>query len=163
MQRCPSVRPVPTSLRHRRPWLGIVAAASCSAALAGGVPATFHGTWVPAKGACDSPLRLLVGAERLTLENRGERESLGGIEMAGPGYFAPGYSGIMAVLITEFEGQQPATMTFNVNEKKGVARIEFAPPLPGKATPQLSAYNARIDKLALAKRFPIDKAALKRC
>ena len=98
MQRCPSVRPVPTSSRRRRPWLGIVASASCSAALAGGVPAAFHGTWVPAKGACDSPLRLLVGAERLTLENRGERESLGGIEMAGPGYFAPGYSGIMAAM-----------------------------------------------------------------
>ena len=96
MPRCPSARPVPTSSRRRRPWLGIVASASCSAALAGGVPAAFHGTWVPAKGACDSPLRLLVGAERLTLENRGERESLGGIEMAGPGYFAPGYSGIMA-------------------------------------------------------------------
>jgi len=25
----------------------------------------------------------------------------------------------MAVLITEFEGQQPATMTFNVNEEEG--------------------------------------------
>jgi hypothetical protein len=146
-----------------RMWLGMVAAVSCGAAAAAAVPATFQGAWVPAKAACDSPLRLLVGADRLTLENRGERESLGGLEMAGSGYFPPGYSGIMAVLITEFEGQQPATMTFNVNEKKGVARIEFAPPMPGKTTPQLTAYNARIATLALARRFPIDKAALKRC
>jgi hypothetical protein len=41
----------------------------------------------------------------------------------------------MAVLITEFDGQQPATMTFNLREKKGVAQIEFSPVMPGKATP----------------------------
>jgi len=83
--------------------------------------------------------------------------------MAGPGYFPRGYAGIMAVLITEFDGQQPATMTFNANEKKGAALIEFAPLMPGKATPQLTAYNKRITQLGLAKRFPIDKVALKRC
>jgi hypothetical protein len=134
-----------------------------SAASAAGVPATFQGTWVPARSACDSPLRLTVGADRITLANGGDRESLGGIEMAGPGYFPPGYAGIMAVLITEFDGQQPATMTFNANEKKGAVLIEFAPLMPGKPTPQLTTYNARIGKLGLAKRFPIDKVALKRC
>nr|HET7857630.1 hypothetical protein [Caldimonas sp.] len=134
-----------------------------SAAAAAGVPATFHGTWVPAKSTCDSPLRVTVGADRVTLANGGDRESLGGIEMAGPGYFAPGYSGIMAVLITEFDGQQPATMTFNANEKRGAALIEFAPVISGKPTPLSNAYNARIGKLGLAKRFPIDKLALKRC
>jgi len=35
--------------------------------------------------------------------------------------------------------------------------------MPGKATPQLTAYNKRITQLGLAKRFPIDKVALKRC
>jgi hypothetical protein len=83
--------------------------------------------------------------------------------MAGPGYFPPSYSGIMAVLIAEFDGQQPATMTFNVGEKKGVAQIEFAPVMPGKPTPQLTAYNKRIGQLGLAKRFPIEKLPLKRC
>jgi len=141
----------------------LLSLAIASTAAAGGVPATFHGTWVAAKSACDSPLRLTVAADRVTLANSGDRESLGGIEMAGPGYFPPGYAGIMAVLITEFDGQQPATMTFNANEKKGAALIEFAPLMPGKATPQLTAYNARIGKLGLAKRFPIDKVALKRC
>ena len=54
-------------------------------------------------------------------------------------------------------------MTFNVREKKGVAQIEFSPVMPGTATPQLTAYNKRIHQLGLAKRFPIDKVALKRC
>ena len=34
---------------------------------------------------------------------------------------------IMAVLLTEFSGQQPATITFNLGEKKGVGLVEFAP------------------------------------
>lgn len=143
---------------------GLLAAAYVGAvAAAGVVPATHHGTWVAANAACSSPLRLIVSADRLTLANGADRESLAGIEMAGPGYFPPGYSGSMAVLITEFDGQQPATMTFNLREKKGVAQIEYAPHMPGKVTPQLKTYNARIDQLGLAKRFPIDKVALKRC
>lgn len=114
----------------------LLSLAIASTADAAGVPPAFHGTWVAANAACTSPLRLTVAGDRLTLANGADRESLAGIEMAGPGYFPPGYAGTMAVLITEFDGQQPATMTFNVNEKKGVARIEFAPTMPGKATPQ---------------------------
>ena len=149
--------------RLERSSMGIAVAMCIGTADAGGVPGMFHGTWVQASAACTSPLRLSVAGDRLTLENGGDRESLGGIEMAGSGYFPPNYSGIMAVLITEFDGQQPATMTFNVNERKGVARIEFAPLMPGKATPQLTVYNKRIGALGLAKRFPIEKVALKRC
>jgi hypothetical protein len=104
-----------------------------------------------------------VAADRLTLVNGKDTESLGGIEMAGSGYFPPGYNGIMAVLITEFSGHQPATATFNIGEKRGVAQVEFAPVMPGKPTPTLSQYNARISKLDLARRFPLNKIALKRC
>jgi hypothetical protein len=50
-----------------------------------------------------------------------------------------------------------------VGERKGVAQIEFAPVMPGKPTPTLNAYNARISKLGLAKRFPLDKVPLKKC
>jgi hypothetical protein len=93
-----------------------------------------------------------------------DREALGGIEMAGSGYFAPDYQGIMAVLITEFSGQQPATALFNAGERKGTAQVEFSSVQPGGTpTPQLQAYNARISKLNLAKRFPLDKVALKKC
>jgi hypothetical protein len=105
----------------------------------------------------------MVAADRLTLANGKDSEALGGIEMAGPGYFAHDYRGIMAVLITEFSGHQPATATFNVGEKKGAAQVDFSPVMPGKGTPQLTAYNARISKLDLAKRFPLNKVLLKKC
>lgn len=129
------------------------------------VPAEYQGTWVPAKATCESPLKVVISADRLTLVNGKDTEALGGIEMAGPGYWGPDYNGIMAVLITEFEGQQPATATFNVGEKKGVAQVEFAPVQPGAASnAQLAAYNTRITQLNLAKRFlPLNKALLKKC
>ena len=127
------------------------------------VPAEFQGAWVPTKATCGSPLRMVVGADRLTLEQSTDRQELGGIEMAGSGYFPPDYRGVMAVLITEFDGQQPVTATFNAGEKKGIALAEFAPFMPGKATPQLTAYNARITALNLAKRFALDKVPLKKC
>ena len=127
------------------------------------IPAEFRGAWVPIKSTCESPARVVVAADRLTLQNGPDTEALGGIEMAGPGYFAPGYRGIMAVLLTEFSGDQPALVTFNAGEKKGAAQIEFAPVMPGKGTPQLAKYNAHISKLNLAKRFPLDKAFLKKC
>jgi len=126
-------------------------------------PAQFRGPWVPAKATCDSPIRMVVGADRLTLVNGKDTEDLGGVEMAGPGYFAPGYRGIMAVLLTEFSGDQPAVVTFNVGEKKGATQVEFAPVMPGKGNAQQAKYNAHISKLDLAKRFPFDKVPLKKC
>jgi hypothetical protein len=127
------------------------------------IPAGFQGKWVPAKAACTSPVAVLITADRLTLVNGNDREALGGIEMAGPGYFPPDYNGIMAVLITEFTGQQPLTATFNVNEKKGVAQVEFAPVQPGASNAQLRTYNARISKLNLARRYPLHALPLKKC
>ena len=139
--------------------LGIASAAAAPSV----VPAEFQGTWVPSKAACDSPVHVRITGDRLTLANGSDSESIGGIEMAGPGFFPPNYSGIMAVLLTEFEGDQPVTAIFNLNEKKGVAQVEFAPVMPGKGTPQLAKYNAHISKLNLAKRFPLNKVLLKRC
>jgi hypothetical protein len=39
------------------------------------VPAEFQGVWVHAKASCDSPLRLQVGADRLTLRNGHDKGS----------------------------------------------------------------------------------------
>jgi hypothetical protein len=127
------------------------------------VPAEFRGTWVPSKATCESSLRVLVAADRLTLVNGTDSQALGGIEMAGPGYFPPGYQGIMAVLITEFSGHQPVTVIFNLNEKRGVAQAEFSPVQPGATTAQGKQYNAHISKLNLARRFALDKVLLKKC
>lgn len=128
-----------------------------------GVPAEFQGTWVPSKATCESPSRVIVGADRLTLINGKDQQALAGVQMAGPSYWGPDYTGIMAVLITEFDDQQPATMSFNVGEKKGVAQVEFSPLQPGQSNAQLAKYNARVSKLSLAKRFPLNKAPLKKC
>jgi hypothetical protein len=127
------------------------------------VPKEFHGSWVPVKAGCDSTLRVTVAADRVTLANGKDSQSLGGIDMAGPGYFAPGYRGIMAVLFTEFSGHQPVILHFNAAEKKGVAQAEFAAPISSAPTPHAKAYNAHIAKMNLAKRFPLDKDALKKC
>jgi hypothetical protein len=147
--------------------LGLVAAlvaalATSHVLAANAVPAQFQGGWVPANAACESPVRVQVGASNLTLVNGSDKQPLGGIEIAGPGYFPPGYRGIEAVLITEFDGHQPATMTFNAGEKKGVAQIEFAQVTPG-STPALKVLNAHYTKLNLAKRFPLNKVSLKKC
>jgi hypothetical protein len=133
------------------------------------VPPEFQGVWVPVNAACNSsaPVRVQVAAQVLTLFNSSDSgndsAALGGIEMAGPGYFPPGYRGIEAVLFTEFSGHQPAIMTFNAGEKKGVAQVAFAAVTPGKGNAQLNAINARIAKLNLAKRFPLNNVPLKKC
>jgi hypothetical protein len=133
-------------------------------AQAGPVPAEYQGTWVPARATCESPARVVITADQLTLMNATDKQAIGGIEMAGPAYWGPDYHGIEAVLITEFDGQQPVTATFNAAEKKGVAQMGFAPVQPGApSNPQLAAYNKRITQLNLAKRFPLDNVPLKKC
>ena len=127
------------------------------------VSAQFHGTWVAGNATCESPVRVQVAAQVLTLVNGNDSAALGGIEMAGPGYFPPGYRGIEAVLFPEFSGHQPAIMSFNAGEKKGVAQVAFAFVTPGKGNAQLDAIHARIAKLNLAKRFPIHNVPLKKC
>ena len=128
------------------------------------VPAEFQGEWVAASAACTAPLRARIEAARLTLVNGADMESFGGIEMAGPSYFGPDYSGISRVLITEFEGAQPVTATFNVDEKKGVAQFELGVPTPAHpANKVAAASNARLAKLNLRKRFALQAVPLKRC
>ena len=151
----------------RKPSFPIVCAAAV--ALSAGilaqqtVPKEYVGRWVPSKAMCDSAVAMVVASDRVTFNNGKDTESLGGIEMAGPGFFPPDYRGIQAVLLTEFSGDQPASITFNSGEKKGVGLVEFAPVMPGNATAQQKAYNSHIQKLNLAKRFPLNNQPLKKC
>jgi len=140
-----------------------LAATTSSVAAVTTVPSEFRGKWVPSSAKCESGSNVLIGADRLTLANAGDKEELRGLEMAGPSYFTPGYKGIMAVLFAEFSGDQPVIMTFNAAEKPGVARMRFASVLPQNNTPQLKSYNAHISKLNLAKRFPLGNRPLKKC
>ena len=72
--------------------------------------------------------------------------------------------GIQRVAIAEFEGAQPVTATFNLNEKKGVLQLELAVPTPANpANKVATAANARLAKLNLRKRFPLQNVPLKKC
>ena len=128
------------------------------------VPAEFRGDWVAASAACTAPVRVRVEPTRITLVNGTDTESLGGLEMAGPGFFPPDYKGIQAVAITEFSGDQPLSATFNHGEKKGVAIVEMAMPGPDRpGAAAANAMNAHFRKLNLAKRFPLHQVPLKKC
>lgn len=126
------------------------------------VPADFQGDWVSAKATCEAAVRFRVEASKFTLINGKDTQSFGGIEMAGPSYFGPEYNGIQAVAISEFEGDQPVTATFNANEKKGTAQIDYTV-LTGTVQPAYAAQAQRLNKLALGKRFPIAATPLKKC
>ncbi len=141
-------------------FLCILAARSASAQ----IPAEFLGDWVPSAAQCSSPTRVRFEIAKITLANGVDRESFAGIEMAGPAYFQPGYTGIMAVAFAEFSGDQPVIANFNVQEKRGVAQLDFASPTPGRASnAAVAALNARYAKLNLAKRFPLNAIPLKKC
>jgi hypothetical protein len=149
----------------RKGWLAVMCVAVAVSALAAQrtVPADYQGRWVPSNGACDSPVAVVVAADRVTLINGKETLVLGDVEIAPAGYWGRDYRGIMALAITEFSGHQPATVSFNYGEKKGVGQVEVAPVMPGRPNTQMTAYNAHIQKLNLAKRFPLDKVPLKKC
>jgi hypothetical protein len=127
------------------------------------VPAEFAGDWVPIAAMCTSPARVRVEAARITLVNGADSEAFAGIEMAGPAYFGPDYRGTSAVAITEFDGHQPVILTFNAQEKRGVAQAELASPVSGNVNALGRELNARLTKLSLVKRFPLHQVPLKKC
>jgi hypothetical protein len=148
----------------RRSALAIVLLLLAAAPGLAQVPAEFQGEWVAANAACTAPARVRIEAARVTLISGADMEAFGGIEMAGPSYFGPNYNGIQAVLITEFEGAQPVTATFNLDEKKGVAQLELGVPTPAHpANKVAAASNARLAKLSLRTRFPLQGVLLKHC
>jgi hypothetical protein len=81
------------------------------------------------------------------------------------GFFPPDYNGIQQVVLTEVaSGDQPVTVTFNYQEKKGAAQMELAAPYPVRApNAAMQKLNARLTKLDLRKRFPLHDVPLKHC
>jgi hypothetical protein len=146
-------------------WAGLFVVALTGAAqpAAAQIPAEFTGDWVPASAMCSSPARIRVEAAKITLVNGTDSESFGGIEMAGPGYFGPDYRGISAVAIAELDKDAPVQVVFNYNEKKGVAQADMASPIAGNVNAIGKALNARLAKLNLVKRFPLNQVPLKKC
>ena len=129
------------------------------------VPTDFQGDWVQAQAACTATLRFRVEPARMILINGADTETLGGIELAN-GFFGPDYMGIQVVAISEFEGDQGVTATFNFSEKRGTAQLELAQPTSTPPNPRNTvaiALNARLAKRNLVKRFPLHRVELKKC
>ena len=129
------------------------------------IPAEYHGDWVRAEAACTATVRFRVEPSKMTLINGAETEALGDIALA-HGYFGPDYKGIQLVAISEFNGDQGVTATFNYEEKRGAVWLELAEPSPTPPNPQNTvaiATNARLAKRNLVKRFPLHRVTLKKC
>ena len=107
------------------------------------VPDDQAGTWVPAKGGCDSPLRLILLGSQATLVNGEDRVSHGNLGVT-HSYFGQSYQGISYVLMPDYDNSQPYIVYFNANEKKGQTTLD-------------------ITDASLKKRFPLEKMVLKRC
>lgn len=133
----------------RRPvaaWLAVLVAAlspSVASAQTDAIPADQLGLWVPAKSDCKSPLRLELAPKTMTLTNGKDRVSKGNVGLS-YSYFGNSYQGIQFAAMADWDKTQPFTVILNAGEKKGRAQI-------------------MIDDAALKKRFPLDRATLKRC
>jgi hypothetical protein len=139
----------------------LLAAGAGNAAAEDKVPADQQGDWVPAKAACQSPLRFRVAETRMTLINGKDSESYGDIGITHT-FFGPDYQGISFVAIPEFNrGDTAFTVYFNADEKKGMTKLSI---LVGQEAPGNDSYNAIVRAAKkLNQRFPLDNVLLKKC
>ena len=125
-----------------------LAALASSAALAmtgGSVEAKFRGDWVPAKAACNSPLRMVIDANLVAFVNGSQRQEFRKLEQC----FTCEAGGMTTKpqpvwLSTDAMGDSPWTVTMDGSKKSKVA------------------VSVALDK-QLAARFPLGTAALKKC
>jgi hypothetical protein len=124
------------------------------------IPAEFRGDWVPQTADCKSPVRFRVAESTLTLMNGADSQTWKDVAIP-TSFFGPDYQGISVVAIPDFEGSQPFFVYFNVDEKKGVTRVEIYKEMKGKLNPAVAKLQADAKKLAT--RFPLNDLPLKHC
>lgn len=125
------------------------------------IPAEFRGDWVAEKDKCDAKARFRVAENQVTLINGKDTATYGDIGIA-HSFFGPDYSGISVVAMPEINsGNSPFTIYFNVDEKKGVTKLEIYQEIKGPQTAQLKQIQDAASKLA--KRFPLNLVLLKKC
>ncbi len=122
-----------------------MAGLACSAAQAmtgGSVEAKFRGDWVPAKAACNSPVKLVIDANLVAFVNGSQRQEFRKLEQC---FSCMGHDvqGI-TLLSTDAMGDSPWTVTMD-GSKKAKVTVSVDP-----------------DK-QLAVRFPLGTSALKKC
>ena len=106
------------------------------------VEARFRGEWVPAKAACNSPLKLVIDANLVTFVNGGQRQEFRKLEQC---FSCMGrdVQGI-TLLSTDAMGDSPWTVTMDGSKKSKLV------------------LSVALDK-KLTARFPLGTAALKKC
>ena len=124
--------------------LSAIAWTAAQAMTGGSVEAKFRGDWVPAKAACNSPLRMVIDANLVAFVNGGQRQEFRKLEQC----FSCEAGGMTTKpqsvwLSTDAMGDSPWTVTMDGTKSK-------------------VAVSVALDK-QLAARFPLGTAALKKC
>jgi hypothetical protein len=124
----------------------VLAAGTVHAMTGGSVEARFRGEWVPAKAACSSPLKLVIGANVVTFVNGGQRAEFRKLDQC----FSCAAGGMSTApqpvwLTTDAMGDSPFTIALDGTRKTAVVAVDFS------------------NDKKLGARFPLGTAALKKC
>lgn len=122
--------------------LAVIASSAAQAMTGGSVEAKFRGDWVPAKAACNSPVKLVIDANLVAFVNGSQRQEFRKLEQC---FSCMGrdVQGI-TLLSTDAMGDSPWTVTMDGSKKSTVA------------------VSVALDK-KLAARFALGTAVLKKC
>jgi hypothetical protein len=117
-----------------------------SAMRGGSVEAKFRGTWVPAAAACNSPLSVVIEANKVSFVNGAQRNAFTKLEQC----FTCVAGGMSSApqpvwLTTDAMGDSPFTITLDGTRKTASVSVDFS------------------NDKKLGARFPFGSAALKRC
>lgn len=124
------------------------------------VPPPFRGDWAADAKACQAGPRLRADREKLILMNGGDVASYGDVGVA-HSFFGPDYRGIQVAVMPEVSSDYPFMVTFNFEERRGIASVEIYREIKGNTNPAVVAIQAKAK--ALSKRFPLDGRLLSRC
>jgi hypothetical protein len=126
--------------------LSVLACGAAQAMTGGSVEARFRGDWVPAKAACNSPLKLTIGANLVAFVNGGQRAEFRKLDQC----FTCAAGGMTTApqpvwLTTDAMGGSPFIVMLDGTRKAVAVAVDFS------------------NDKKLGARFPFGTAALRRC
>ena len=124
------------------------------------IPGQFRGDWATGSESCRSGPRLRVERDKLTLISGRDSASYGDIGIA-HSFFGPDYRGIQVAVMPEVSKDYPFMVTFNFQEKRGVASVAIYQEIKGAMIPAVAAIQAKAK--ALGNRFRLDGQTLTKC
>lgn len=124
------------------------------------IPSEFRGNWATGPKSCQTGPRLHVERDKILLIHGRDAASYGDIGIA-YSFFGPDYRGIQVAMMPEVSSDYPFMVTFNYQEKRGVASVAIYHEIKGNVIPAVAAIQAK--SKALAERFPLDGLVLTKC